>query len=96
MKSCKGPAFPGLPGRYGAECQGATPPQQPERVGEVAVKNVLAEAKVSFRGTKRAERIPGFDPAPDFIIRDEFAPVALIEAKLTEDDGTARDKMARV
>lgn len=70
-----------------------------EHVGEVvevAVKNVLTEAKVSYRETKRAERIPGFDQAPDFFIPDEFAPVALIEAKLTEDDGTARDKVARV
>lgn len=65
-------------------------------VVEVAVKNVLADAKISFRETKRAERIPGFDQAPDFIIPDEFTPVALIEAKLTEDDGTARDKVARV
>lgn len=65
-------------------------------VVEVAVKNVLTAAKVSFRETKRAERIPGFDQAPDFIVPDEFTPVALIEAKLTEDDGTARDKVARV
>ena len=65
-------------------------------VVEVAIKNVLAEARISFRETKRAERIPGFDQAPDFIIPDEFSPVALIEAKLTEDDGTARDKVARV
>lgn len=65
-------------------------------VVEVAVKNILTEAKVSFRETKRAERIPGFDQAPDFIIPDEFTPVALVEAKLTEDDGTARDKVARV
>lgn len=65
-------------------------------VVEVAIKNVLTEARISFRETKRAERIPGFDQAPDFIIPDEFTPVALIEAKLTEDDGTARDKVARV
>ncbi len=65
-------------------------------VVEVAIKNVLTAAKVSFRETKRAERIPGFDQTPDFIIPDEFTPVALIEAKLTEDDGTARDKVARV
>lgn len=45
-----------------------------------------------FRGTKRAEQIPGFDQAPDVIIQDEFAAVVLIEAKLTEDDGTARDE----
>ena len=65
-------------------------------VVEVAVKNVLSDAKISFRETKRAERIPGFDQAPDFIVPDEFTPVAVIEAKLTEDDGTARDKVARV
>lgn len=70
-----------------------------ELVGEIvegAIKDVLTAAKVSFRETKRAERIYGFDQAPDFIIPDEFNPVALIEAKLTEDDGTARDKVARV
>lgn len=70
-----------------------------ELVGEVveaAIKNVLTDAKVSFRETKRAEKIPGFDQTPDFIIPDEFTPVSLIEAKLTEDDGTARDKVARV
>ena len=70
-----------------------------ELVGEVveaAVKNVLTEAKISFRETKRAEKIPGFDQTPDFIIPDEFTPVAIIEAKLTEDDGTARDKVSRV
>lgn len=70
-----------------------------ELVGEVvesAIKNVLAEAKVSFRETRRAERIAGYDQSPDFIVPDEFAPAALIEAKLTEDDGTARDKVTRV
>jgi len=70
-----------------------------ELVGEVveaAIKDILTDGKVSFRETKRAERITGFDQAPDFIIPDEFNPVALIEAKLTEDDGTARDKVARV
>lgn len=68
-------------------------------VGEVvesAIKDVLTAAKVSFRETKRAERIDGFDQAPDFIIPDEFSPAALIEAKLAEDDGTARDKVSRV
>jgi len=65
-------------------------------VVEVAIKNVLTEAKVSFHETKRAERITGFDQAPDFIIPDEFNPAVVIEAKLTEDDGTARDKVARV
>jgi hypothetical protein len=65
-------------------------------VVENSIKNVLTTSRVSFRETGRAEKIPGFDQAPDFIIPDEFNPVALIEAKLTEDDGTARDKVARV
>ena len=50
----------------------------------------------STGGTKRAERIPGFDQAPDFIVPDEFNPQIIIEAKLTEDDGTARDKVTRI
>jgi hypothetical protein len=66
------------------------------QVVEAATKDVLTAAKVSFRESKRAERIDGFDQAPDFIIPDEFHPVALIEAKVSEDDGTARDKVARV
>jgi hypothetical protein len=46
---------------------------------------------VSYRKTKHSERIAGFDQAPDFIIPDEFNPAVIIEAKLTEDDGTARN-----
>ena len=43
-----------------------------------------------------AKSVPGFVQAPDFLIpSDELAEV-IIEAKLTEDDGTARDKVARV
>lgn len=70
-----------------------------ELVGDVleaAVEAVLSEAGVSFRKTKRAERVTGFDQAPDFIVPDEFNPHVVIEAKITEDDGTARDKVTRV
>jgi hypothetical protein len=70
-----------------------------ERVGDVvesAIEDVLSKVGVSYRKTKRAERITGFDQAPDFIIPDEFNPSVVIEAKLTEDDGTARDKVTRV
>ena len=63
---------------------------------ESAIEDVLTKAGVSFRKTKRAERIPGFDQAPDFIIPSEFNVQAVIEAKLTEDDGTARDKVTRI
>lgn len=70
-----------------------------EIVGDVvesAVEDVLCKARISFRKTKRAERINGFDQAPDFIIPSEFNPQIIIEAKLTEDDGTARDKVTRI
>ena len=63
---------------------------------EAAIEEQLATHSVSFRKTKRAEKLSGFDQAPDFIVPDEFAPQVVIEAKLTEDDGTARDKVARV
>ena len=70
-----------------------------ELVGDVvesAIEVVLTGAGISFRKTKRAERVAGFDQAPDFIVPDEFNPQIVIEAKLTEDDGTARDKITRV
>jgi len=35
---------------------------------ESAIEDVLAKAGISFRKTKRAERIEGFDQAPDFIV----------------------------
>jgi len=60
---------------------------------ENAIEEVLLQAGVSFCKTKRAERLPGFDQTPDFIIPSEFNPQIVIEAKLTEGDGTARDKV---
>ena len=68
-------------------------------VGEVmenAVEKRLRQAGISFRKTRQAERIEGFDQAPDFIIPDEWNPQIVIEAKITEDDGTARDKVTRI
>jgi hypothetical protein len=65
-------------------------------VVEAAVEAVLADAKISFRKTRRAETVQGFDQAPDFIVPSEFNPHAVIEAKLAEDDGTVRDKVTRV
>ena len=63
---------------------------------ESAIEDVLTRAAISFRKTKRAERIEGFDQTPDFIIPSEFNPQVIIEAKITEDDGTARDKVTRI
>ncbi len=70
-----------------------------ELVGEVienAIEERLRLAGVSYRKTGRAERIPGFGQAPDFCIPDEVSPAVVIEAKITSDDGTARDKVARI
>jgi hypothetical protein len=70
-----------------------------ELVGDVletAIEEALHRHGVSYRKTKRAERIEGFDQAPDFVVPDEFNPQIVIEAKITEDDGTARDKVTRV
>jgi len=63
---------------------------------ESAIEEILDKAGISCRKTKRAEKIEGFDQAPDFIIPSEFNPQVIIEAKITEDDGTARDKVTRI
>lgn len=63
---------------------------------ESAIEDILVKAGISFRKTKRAERIVGFDQTPDFIIPSEFNPQIIIESKITEDDGTARDKVTRI
>lgn len=70
-----------------------------ELIGDVmesAIEERLHRAGVSYRKTKRAERVPGFDQAPDFFVPDEFHPSSVIEAKITGDDGTARDKATRI
>jgi hypothetical protein len=63
---------------------------------EAVIEEELDRHGIAFRKMKRAERIPGFDQTPDFVAPDEFNPKVVIEAKVTEDDGTARDKITRV
>ena len=63
---------------------------------EEAIEKVLYSGGVSYRKVGRAQQIPNFDQAPDFVIPSEFNPQIIIEAKLTEDDGTARDKVTRI
>lgn len=41
---------------------------------ESAIEDILSKAGISYRKTKRAERIQGFDQSPDFIIPSEFNP----------------------
>lgn len=63
---------------------------------ESAVESRLTKARITFRRTKRAERVPGWEQAPDFFVPTEFVSEVAIEAKITSDDGTARDKVARI
>jgi hypothetical protein len=70
-----------------------------EMVGDVmesAIEDRLSRAGIPYRKTKRAEKVPGFEQAPDFFIPNEFSPDVIIEAKITGDDGTARDKATRM
>src|SRR5437870_9301321 len=52
---------------------------------EVKIEAVLTTSGITYRKTKRAERIPGFDQTADFIGPDEFAPKVVIAAKIAED-----------
>lgn len=65
------------------------------RLIENAITELLVRHRIDGRPTKSRESVPGFPQAPDFLIPSQDAKV-IIEAKLTEDDGTARDKVARV
>ena len=70
-----------------------------ELVGDLmenAIEDQLRSRTITYRKTGRAERVEGFDQAPDFFVPTEFAPAVIIEAKLTNDDGTARDKVTRL
>jgi hypothetical protein len=63
---------------------------------EDAIIRELKTAGVAYYRTGQAEKIAGFDQAPDFLVPDPGATKTVIEAKLTQDDGTARDKVTRV
>ncbi len=63
---------------------------------EADIEEQLVAHGISYRRTGRAESIEGFDQAPDFCIPSEYNPQIVIEAKITEDDGTARDKITRI
>ncbi|MCZ6492067.1 MAG: hypothetical protein O7A06_16240, partial [Acidobacteria bacterium] len=64
------------------------------RAGEISAQ--LISQQLPPPVWRRAGRFPGWDQAPDFFIPDELSPIAIIEAKVTSDDGTARDKVASI
>lgn len=64
---------------------------------ENGIAELLEEHRIDGRATRYREAVPGFEQAPDFLIpSDPKLTKVIIEAKLTEDDGTARDKAARL
>ncbi len=67
------------------------------RLVEQAVEQLLERHHIEGRATRSREKIQGFPQAPDFLVPSDAPKTkVIIEAKLTEDDGTARDKVARV
>jgi hypothetical protein len=65
------------------------------RIIEGAINDLCERHNIDGRPTRHREAVPGFEQAPDYLI-PAVDPEVIIEAKLTEDDGTARDKAARL
>ena len=54
---------------------------------EIAIETLLTNADISYRKTKRAERVPGFHQAPDFIIPDELCTSVCCEGAGPRENG---------
>ncbi|MCY3809178.1 MAG: hypothetical protein OXG58_07135 [Gemmatimonadetes bacterium] len=70
-----------------------------ELVGDMLedrIEDHLSSANVPYHRSRRGESMPGWEQNPDFFCPDPRSPLGVIEAKMTNDDGTARDKVARV
>lgn len=63
---------------------------------EGPIENLLQANGIPYYKTGLREKIEGWDQAPDFLIPGKEAPKVIIEAKVAEDGGTARDKAARI
>lgn len=63
---------------------------------EEAIVGLLQSNRIPFHRTRPRERIEGWKQAPDFLLPSRKGPAVVIEAKLAEDGGTARDKAARI
>jgi hypothetical protein len=63
---------------------------------EKPIQSLLEAHGISHYRSKPIDKIPGFEQAPDFLIPGQDSPRVVIEAKLAEDGGTARDKAARI
>lgn len=56
----------------------------------------LVAAKIPHEQTSKAERIKGHDQAGDIYVPNKVNPEIVIEAKISNDEATARDKIARI
>jgi len=63
---------------------------------EGPLSTFLKRYLIPFYKTGPRERIEGWEQAPDFLIPDKDNPELIIEAKVAEDGGTARDKASRI
>lgn len=70
-----------------------------QKVGDIledAITKQLDSRHISYHKAAIGERFDDMDQGPDFLIPDHLQPAVILEAKLAEDDGTARDKVTRV
>ena len=63
---------------------------------EEPVQKLLQENRIPFYRVRTREKVKGWQQAPDFFIPGKEEPRVLIEAKVAEDGGTARDKASRI
>jgi hypothetical protein len=63
---------------------------------EGPVERLLRERGVPYYRVGTREKVPGWEQAPDFFIPNKEEPKVVIEAKVAEDGGTARDKASRI
>ncbi|HQN09309.1 MAG TPA: hypothetical protein PLL76_20925 [Thermoanaerobaculia bacterium] len=62
---------------------------------ESAVEKLLRDHKIPFERIED-NRLAGYEQAPDFVLPSRKHPSVFIEAKLSEDGGTSRDKAGRI
>lgn len=65
------------------------------RILEAAIAALFKAENIPFEAIED-NRLEGFSQAPDFVLPSRAKPVVLIEAKLSEDGGTSRDKAGRI
>ena len=63
---------------------------------EDPVEKLLSENRIPFHRVGAREKVVGWEQAPDFLIPAKERAEVVIEAKVAEDGGTARDKAARI